>query len=106
MSFPPEKILTHKWLDPKCCDTGCQSLFLKHAREEIEELKTKLAEKDALFNKSLSHTLTHVAEMNQIKVRGLVEAASRVWRECADCPDSFSSEGALINLKNALKDFN
>ena len=33
MSNPCDKIFDHKWLDPECVGTGCQSLFLKELRE-------------------------------------------------------------------------
>lgn len=32
------KVLTHKHLDPICCEEGCQSLFLAEARQQIASL--------------------------------------------------------------------
>lgn len=47
---PCGDIFSHKWLDPQCVSSGCQSLFLKHAkadltaaRAEIEQLRQQLA---------------------------------------------------------------
>ena len=42
MNVDKEKIFTHKWLDPECCETGCKSLFLLESRKEVEELKKVL----------------------------------------------------------------
>ena len=38
------QIFEHKWLDPQCVESGCQSLFLKHARAELATLRARLAE--------------------------------------------------------------
>jgi len=35
------KIFDHKWLDPVCVETGCQSLVLKHEAERAQELADK-----------------------------------------------------------------
>src|SRR5262245_415915 len=74
---PRHEIFSHKWLDPVCVGNGCQSLFLKEAKEqlvsqaaEIDRLKHRLdllgdvpsPTEDTLFALSSHHTWHHNRE--------------------------------------------
>lgn len=90
---PCAKIFDHKWLDPVCVEGGCQSLFLKHARERIGVLEAALRDVLQRIENSYKGSIGSIENTYMPQI-GVEEVAQ--WRAALSRPEATIGGGGLV----------